>query len=53
MHNRVINLNFAVLCIHMLHKLQLVVMYMYEGPLEIIQHLYSYGSVTIFYRISM
>ena len=30
----------------MLHKLQLIVMYMYGGPLENRQHLYLYGRVT-------
>ena len=44
--NRGINLNFVVLHIHMLHKLYLVVMYMYAGPLENIQLLYFYDSVT-------
>ena len=39
--------------IHMLHKLKLVVMYMYEGPLEYIQHLYLYGSVIGLYRMSI
>ena len=36
---------------HMLQKLNLVVMYMYEGPLENIQHLNLYGSVTKIYGI--
>ena len=36
---------------HMLHKLYLVVMYMYEGPLENTQHLYLYGSVIRLYWI--
>ena len=30
----------------MLHKLKLVFMYMYGGPLKYVQHLYLYGSVT-------
>lgn len=51
---RGINLSyFIVLCILMIHKLKLVVMYMYEGLLENTQHLYLYGSVTILYGISI
>ena len=46
-----VNLNLAVLRIHMLHKLYLVVMDMYGGPLENIQHVYLYGSVTRLYGI--
>ena len=42
-----INLSFAILCRIMLYKLNLVVTYMYGGPLENIQHLYSLvGSFT-------
>ena len=45
MHKRDFNMNFAILRLRVLHKLQLIVMYMYGGPLQSIQHLYLYGSV--------
>lgn len=44
-------MNISVLCIHLLHKLKLVVMCMYEGPLENISHLYLYVGVTRLYGI--
>lgn len=45
------NLNFVVLQIHMLHKLYLVLMYMYKGHLQNIKHLYLYASVIRIYGI--
>ena len=41
-----INLHNLVLSINMLHKLSLVIMYMYDGHLKNIQHLYLYGKAT-------
>jgi hypothetical protein len=52
-HKRGFKLNFVILHIHMLHKLQLVVMYMYEGPLENVQHLYLYDNVVVLYGTSI
>ena len=34
MHKGCINLNLSILHIYMLHKVRLVVIYMYRGPLE-------------------
>ena len=39
-HKQGINLNFALLCTHMLQK-------SYGGPFKNIQHLYLYGSVIV------
>lgn len=36
-----IDSNYHVLCIHILHKSYLVVMYMYGGPIKHAQHLYA------------
>jgi hypothetical protein len=44
LHKKSIGLNFAVPRIHMLSTLQLIVMYMCQGPLYSIPHLYLYGS---------
>ena len=44
-------MNFVVLRIHMLHILFHVAVYMYEGCLKSIQHLYLHGSVTRLYGI--
>ena len=44
-HKGVLIWIFFVLCIHMLHKLWFIVVYMYGGHLENIQHLCLYGRV--------
>lgn len=46
-HNMGSNLNFVVQCLHILHNLKLVLMYMYGGSLKNIHHLYRYGSVAM------
>jgi hypothetical protein len=47
------NLDFSILCIHMLNNSYLVLIYMYEGPLKIKNHLYLYGRVTRLYVLSI
>ena len=52
-HKRGLILNFVILCIYVLYKLYLIIMYMHKGPLKNMQHLYLYGSVIRLYEIGI